>query len=116
MTAGDVPSLWPTVVCAFCGELYQQTGRGNGSWFHFRVVAVHRQSDGRAQISGHWRAGDWIDGMPLVLRTREGRRVTVIGAQMEPPLNSACEARGQRRLIVPDLGPSEPNGCIHAAR
>ncbi|WP_354638414.1 hypothetical protein [Kitasatospora camelliae] len=80
------------------------------------MVATHRRPDGQAQLAGHWRAGDWIDGMPLVLRARDGRRVTIIGAEMEPPLNSACEARGQRRLTVPELGPLEPSGCIHAAR
>ncbi|GCD99079.1 hypothetical protein [Embleya hyalina] len=116
MTADEAPSPSPTVVCTSCGKPYRQTGRGNGDWFHFMVVAVRRQSDGRARISGHWRAGDWTDGMPLVVRTRQGHRVTVIGAHMEPPLNSTCEARGQRQLIVADLGPSDPNGCIHAAR
>lgn len=116
MTAGDVPSPRSTVACTRCGELYQQGGRGNGGWFHFMVVAMHRRPDGQTQLTGHWRAGDWIDGMSLVLHTRDGCRVTIIGAEMEPPLNSACEARGQRRLTVPELGPLESNDCIHAAR
>jgi len=80
------------------------------------VVAAHRRADGRTQVVGHWRAGDWIEGAPLVLRTRDGHRVTIVGAEMEPPLNSACEARGQRTLIVPEHGPHGLTGCIHAAR
>ena len=80
------------------------------------VVAVQRRPDGRIRITGHWRAGDWIDGAPLVLRTHDGRRVAIVGAEMEPPLNSACEARGQRALIVPEFSPLEANGCMHAAR
>lgn len=116
MTAGEVPSPLPMVACAYCGQPYRQGGRGDGSWFHFMVVAVHRLEDGRVLIGGHWRAGDWIDGMPLVLRARDGRKRTVVGARMEPPSNSACEARGQRWLTVPDLGPFEPSGCLHAAR
>ena len=51
-----------------------------------------------------------------MLRARDGRRVTIVEAEMEPPINSTCEARGQRRLIVPDLGRFELNGCIHAMR
>ncbi|MFD4601885.1 hypothetical protein ACFWPQ_28095 [Streptomyces sp. NPDC058464] len=116
MTAGDSPSLGPTVACAECRELYQQAGRGNGDWFHFMVVEMHRRPDGQTQITGHWRAGDWIDGMSLVLRTRDGRRVAITGAQMGPPLNSACEARGQRRLVAPELDLLPSSGCIHAAR
>ena len=116
MTAADVPGPGPTVVCAQCGEPYQQTGRGNGGCFHFMVVAAHRQPDGRTRIAGHWRAGDWIAGAPLMLRTRDGHRVAVVGAEMEPPLNSACEIRGQRALIVPEFSPPEPGGCIHASR
>jgi hypothetical protein len=116
MTAGDVPVPGSTVVCAQCGEPYRQTGRDNGGWFHFMVVAAHRQPDGRTRITGHWRAGDWIEGASLVLRTRDGQRVTVTGAEMEPPLNRACEARGQRTLIVPEFSPLAPGGCIHAAR
>jgi hypothetical protein len=116
VTAGDVPTAWPTVVCAQCGEPYQQTGRGNGGWFHFMVIAAHRRPDGRTRITGHWRAGDWIEGAPLVLRTCDGRRVAIVGAEMEPPLNSACEARGQRTLIASELNPIELSGCIHAAR
>ena len=45
-----------------------------------------------------------------------GRRVAIVGAEMEPPLNSACEARGQRALIVPEFSPLEAGGCMHAAR
>ena len=45
-----------------------------------------------------------------------GRRVAIVGAEMGPPLNSACEARGQRALIVPEFSPLEANGCMHAAR
>lgn len=117
MTARGLPSAGSTVVtCAQCGQPYQQAGRGNGGWFHFMVVAINRRLDGSTEVTGHWRAGDWIDGAPLVLRTRAGHAVTIAGAQMEPPLNSGCEARGQRRLIVPGLGPLEPGGCIHAAR
>lgn len=116
MTAGDLPSPESTVVvCGQCGESYQQGGRGNGGWFHFMVVAVNRRPDGSAQVTGHWRAGDWIDGALLALRTRGGRRVAIVGAQMEPPRNSVCEARGQRSLIVPGPGPIE-SGCIHAVR
>ena len=116
MTAGDLPSPGSTVViCGQCGEPYQQGGRSNGAWFHFMVVAMNRRPDGSIQLSGHWRAGDWIEGIPLVLRTRGGRRVTIAGAQMEPPLNRACEARGQRSLLVSGLDPIEP-GCIHAMR
>jgi hypothetical protein len=116
MTAGDVPVPGPTVVCAQCGEPYRQMGRGNGGWFHFMVVAAHPQPDGRTRIAGHWRAGDWIEGAPLVLRARDGHGVTVDGAEMEPPLNSACEARGQRTLIVSELSRLAPGGCLHAAR
>jgi hypothetical protein len=80
------------------------------------VVGMNRRADGSTQVIGHWHAGDWIEGAALVLRTRGGRRVTIVGAQMEPPLNSVCEARGQRSLIVvPGLGPIEP-GCFHAMR
>jgi hypothetical protein len=96
MTAGDVSVPGPIVVCAQRGEPYQQTGRGNGGWFHFMLVAAHRRPDGRIRITGHWHAGDWIAGAPLVLRTRDGHRVTVVGAEMEPPPNSAREIRGQR--------------------
>ncbi|MFG2819123.1 hypothetical protein ACGFX4_06795 [Kitasatospora sp. NPDC048365] len=116
MSVSDVPSPWAPRPCAYCGAVYQPGGRGNGGWFHFRVVAVERRNDGRARISGHWRAGDWTDGMPLVLATRNGPRTTVLGATMEPPRNNACEAGGQRTLLVPDLGPLEPTNCIHAAR
>lgn len=116
MTAGDVPSPRSTVVCAQCRETYQQAGRGNGGWFHFMVVAVDRRPDGLIRITGHWRAGDWIDGAALEFRTRDGRRVSIVGAEMEPPLNSACEARGQRTLIMPEFSPPKSNGCIHAAR
>jgi hypothetical protein len=80
------------------------------------VIAAHRRPDGRTRITGHWRAGDWTEGAPLVLRTHDGRRVAIVGAEMEPPLNSACEARGQRTLIVPELSPLELSGCIYAAR
>ncbi|MBY8882683.1 hypothetical protein [Actinacidiphila acidipaludis] len=96
--------------------LYEQAGRGNGDWFHFMVVGTDRRPDSQTQLTGHWRAGDWIDGMSLVLRTRDGRRVAITGAEMEPPLNSASEARGQRRLVVPELGPLTSSGCLHAAR
>jgi hypothetical protein len=116
VTAGEVPTSWSAAVCTQCGERYQQAGRGNGGWFHFMVVAAHRRPDGRTRIAGHWRAGDWIEGAPLVLRARDGRRIAIVGAEMEPPLNSACEARGQRTLIVPELGPLEFSGCILAAR
>ena len=117
MAAGDLSSPGSTVVvCAHCGEPYQQAGRGNGGWFHFVVAAMNRLPDGSARISGHWRAGDWIDGALLVLRTIGGHRTTIVGAQMEPPLNSIWEARGQRTLIVPELGQLEAGGCIHAAR
>lgn len=115
MTAGGPPSPGSTVTCPQCGEPYQQAGRGNGGWFHFMVVAIDPQADGATRVTGHWRAGDWIDGAPLVLRTRDGRRTMIVGAQMEPALNSACEARGQRRLVFPGLGPLGP-GCIHAVR
>ncbi|MFE2917498.1 hypothetical protein [Kitasatospora indigofera] len=104
------------MTCLSCGEPYQQTGRGNGGWFHFKVVAKHCLPDGRTQFTGHWRAGDWTDGMVLVLRSPDGRRSAVIGAEMEPPLNSVCEARGQRVLTVPEFGPLTSAGCIHAAR
>lgn len=80
------------------------------------VVAVHSGPDGRTRIAGHWRAGDWIDGALLVFRTRDGLRAAMVEAEMEPPLNSACEARGQRTLIVPEFSPARSNGCIHAAR
>jgi len=80
------------------------------------VVSMQSRPDGRIRITGHWHEGDWIDGAPLVFRTHDGRRVAIVGAEMEPPLNSACEARGQRTLIVPELSPLEANGCIHAAR
>ena len=94
-----------------------EPGRDDGGWFHFMVVAVHRGPDGGpARIAGHWRAGDWVEGAPLVFRTRDGLRAVIVGAEMEPPLNSACEARGQRTLIVPEFAPLESNGCIHAAR
>jgi hypothetical protein len=116
MTAGKEPSLSSTRVCARCGEPYQQAGRGNGGWFHFMVVAMYSRPDGRIQVTGHWRAGDWIDGAPLVLRTRDGRRAAIVGAEMEPPRNNACEARGQRTLIVPEFSPLASSGCIHAAR
>ena len=115
MTGGDVASLSSTV-CEQCGEPYQLTGRGNGGWFHFMVVAMHSLPDGRIQVTGHWRAGDWIDGALLVLRTSDGRRIVIAGAEMEPPFNSACEARGQRTLVVPESSTIEPSGCIHAAR
>ncbi|MFD8423260.1 hypothetical protein [Streptomyces sp. NPDC059668] len=42
--------------------------------------------------------------------------MAITGAQMEPPLNSACEARGQRRLVAPELDLLPSSGCIHAAR
>ena len=116
MIASDVSSPESTVICAQCSEPYQQGGRGNGNWFHFMVIAVYYRPDGQTQVTGHWRAGDWLDRAPLVLRTRDGRRVTIAGAVMEPPLNSVCEARGQRRLVIPDLGQLELEGCIHAAR
>ncbi|MFI2297829.1 hypothetical protein ACH5AL_03100 [Actinacidiphila glaucinigra] len=80
------------------------------------VVEMYRRPDGQTQVTGHWRAGDWTDGMSLVLRTRAGRRVAITGAKMEAPLNSACEARGQRRLVVPELDLPQSSGCIHAAR
>lgn len=116
MIAGDVPVSGPTVVCAQCAEPYQRAGRGNGGWFLFMVVAAYRQPDGRTRLTGHWRAGDWIEGAPLVLRTRDGHRATLVGAEMEPPLNATCEARGQRALIVPEFSPRGSGGCIHAAR
>ena len=116
MTAGDVPAPGPIVVCAQCGEPYQQAGRGNGGWFHFMVVAAHRQPDGRTRLTGHWRAGDWMEGAPLVLRARDGHRAAIVGAEMEPPLNATCEARGQRALIVAEFSPPGSGGCIHAAR
>ena len=117
VTADDLPSPGSTVVtCGQCGESYQQAGRGNGGWFHFMVVAMNRRPDGSTQVTGHRRVGDWIEGATLVLRTRGGRRLTIVGAQVEPPLNSVCEARGQRSLIVVlGLGPIEP-GCFHAVR
>jgi hypothetical protein len=73
MTVGAEPSPNSVVICAQCGEQCQQKGRGNG---------------------------DCFDGALLVLRTHDGRRVAIIGAEMEPPLNSACEACGQQTLIV----------------
>jgi hypothetical protein len=123
MTADGVPVPGQTVVCE-CGEPYEQAGRGNGGWFHYMVVSAFRRPDGRTRIKGHWHAGDWIDGAPLVLRTRDGHRVAVVGAEMEPPLNRACELRGQRTLIVPEFRPEfspefspfELRGCIHASR
>jgi hypothetical protein len=116
VTARGVPGSGSTVACARCGEPYQLTGRGNGGWFHFMVVAAQGLPDGRTRITGHWRAGDWTEGASLVLRTRDGRRVAIVGAEMEPPLNSACEVCGQRTLIVSDPGPLTLSGCIHTAR
>lgn len=94
---------------------YQQAGQGNGGWCHFVVVSMNCPPDGSIRVTGHWRAGDRIEGAPLVPRARGERRMTIVGAQMEPPLNSVCEARGEPRLIVPGLSPIGP-GCIHTAR
>lgn len=116
MTAGDATIPGQMVVCAQCGEPYQQAGRSNGGWFHFMVIAAQRQPDDRTRITGHWRAGDWIEGAPLIMHTRDGRRATLTGAEMEPPLSSACEARGQRALIVTEFSSFGVGGCIHAVR
>jgi hypothetical protein len=75
------------VACPQCDEPYRQTVRSDGSWFHYMVVTMHPQPDGQIRVTGHWRAGD-----------------------------SACEARGQRTLILPGLNPLQPYGCIRAAR
>ena len=61
MAADDVPPLGLIVICPQCGEPYEQTGRSNGGWFHYMVVATVRLPDGRIRITGHWRAGDWIE-------------------------------------------------------
>jgi len=118
VSAGDTPPGMSEVIvaCRQCGVPYEQTGRGNGGWFHYMVVAMHPHPDGRIRVIGHWRAGDWIDGALLVLHRSDGRRVPITGAEMEPPLSRACEVRGQRTLIIPEISPLQPYGCIHAAR
>jgi hypothetical protein len=66
------------------------------------------------RITGHWRSGDRHPGETLELRRRDGYRVTIAGAQMEPAANEITERRGQRTLLVPEHKSIQPGGCIWA--
>lgn len=102
------------VRCLECGTRYPLAGRGDGGLSHFMVVTMRGSPDGCVRVTGHWRCGDWIPGQTLELCRRDGHRVAIFGAEMEPPLNAVCEKRGQRTLLVPHHQSLQPRGCIHA--
>lgn len=108
-------SPWPDErICGECAEQYCVDSRGKGGPFHFRAMWMDAGPEATVRISGHWRSGDWHPGETLELRRRDGYRVMITGAQMEPAANEMTERRGQRTLLVPEHKSIQPGGCIWA--
>jgi hypothetical protein len=78
----------------------QPAVRGEGP-FQFLIMGVSGVTpDGGVRVFGHHRTGTWEDRQPLELVYRDGVAHRIERADMEPPLNSVCEARGQRVLVL----------------
>lgn len=100
-------------VCG-CGERYRVASRGQGGPFHFRTMTMKAGPGRSVRIIGHWRSGDWRPGETLELRRRDGFRLLITGARMEPAISMGSELRGQRSLLVPEHRSLQPGGCIWA--
>jgi hypothetical protein len=101
-------------ICEGCGRSYLVGSRDQGGPFHFKVMTLKLLSDGRVELLGHWRSGNWVPGQALRQRTRDGRVVEVVPVEMLPARTPGAEIRGQRSLLFHRCDSVESGACLAA--